>query len=686
MKRYFAALFFAAGMWLAAAHAADEGISMNFSNADITMVVKYISEMTGKNFIVDAKVQGKVTILSPRKVSREEAYKVFESILEVYGYAAVPSGGVIKIVPIAQARLMGGTGARGGALSAEMRDSMITQLIPLKYVGADNMVNALRPLIPPTSYIAAYAQSNTLIIVDMESNLKRLGDIVERLDVEGREAAMTVLPLKYASAKDIAAKINNLLGKGQPGVPVPAGQEPQTIIADERLNALIVLGNEFFAGKVKRLTAQLDVESPPGRHEVNVIYLNNASAEDLAKVVNQILQSEKKAAPPPGQPPGQETVFVTPDKATNALIITGSPEQFLSVKRVIDRLDIPRKQVFVEALIFEVQADKASKFGVEWRTTSDFNKSGVQGIGGTNFGNINGVAQNPVTGMAGQGLVVGVVDGVVNFGGQTYANVGALVHALRTDTDVNILSTPNILTTDNEEAEIFVGSNVPFVKSTAQTTGATPIENIERQDIGITLKVKPQISESDFVKLHIFQEISSIAPTQLDKAKDIITFKRNAKTVVVVHDQQNVVIGGLMQENIQDVENKVPLLGDIPLLGWLFKSKSKQRTKTNLMIFLTPHIIKTVAEMERITTTRQKRMESTESPLLEEKRELDKMRNEINTVPAPVETPPAPDTEAPRTELLPRAPEPAASNNVTPAAEQTLFSPLKATHTNVKRF
>lgn len=632
MKRSLAALFFAAGMWLATAHAADEGISMNFSNADITMVVKYISEMTGKNFIVDAKVQGKVTILSPRKVSKEEAYKVFESILEVYGYAAVQAGGVIKIVPIAQARLMGGTSTHSGELSPDMRDNMVTQLIPLKYVGAENMVNTLRPLIPPTSYIASYAQSNTLIIVDMESNIHRLGDIVGRLDVEGREAAMTVLQLKHASAKDVTVKINSLLGKGPGTPPTPPGQEPQAVIADDRLNALIILGNEFFANKVKRLAEQLDVESPPGRHEINVIYLNNASSEDMAKVVNQILQAEKKAGVP-GQPPGQETVFVTADKATNSLIVTGSPEQFITVKQVIDKLDIPRKQVFVEALIFEVQADKSSKFGVEWRTTTDVNQPGVQGIGGTNFGHINTVAENPITGMAGQGMVVGVVDGTINFGGKTFANIGALMTALRTDTDVNILSTPNILTTDNEEAEIFVGSNVPFVKSTAQTTGATPIENIERQDIGITLKVKPQISESDFVKLNIFQEISSIAPTQLDKAKDIITFKRTAKTVVVVHDTQNVVIGGLMQENIQEVENKVPLLGDIPLLGWLFKNKSKQRAKTNLMIFLTPHIIKTVSDMERITSARQQRMENTQSPLLEEKHKMDKMRDAVNTNP-----------------------------------------------------
>lgn len=655
------------------AHAAEDAVSMNFANADITMVIKYISEMTGKNFIVDSKVQGKVTILSPRKVSKAEAFKVFESILAVYGFSAVTSGDVTKIVPTAEARVLGGTGARAADLSPEQRDHMITQLIPLRFVSADNMVNALRPLIPPTSYIAAYTQSNTIIVVDMESNLKRIFDIVQRLDVEGRETNISVIPLKHASAKDLAAKIQTISGRPATPQPMPPGQEQAAVMADDRLNAIIVLGNELFQNRVKNLVAQLDVESPPGRQEINVVYLNFANADDLAKVVNQILAAEKKPVQP-GQP-GQESVFVTADKVTNSLIVTASPEQFVNIKNVIDKLDIRRKQVFVEVLIFEIQANKATQFGVEWRTTQDFSTPGAKAMGGTDFGSMSGVTSNPLTGGANQGLVIGVVDGVVNFGGKSYANVGGLVHALRTDTDVNILSTPNLLTTDNEEAEIFVGSNVPFVKSTAQTTGATPIENIERQDIGITLRVKPQINENDYVRLNLFQEISSISPAQLDKAKDIITNKRTAKTVLLVRDNQNIVIGGLIQDDVQDIESKVPLLGDLPLIGWLFKSISKKRVKTNLLIFLTPHIIHTADDMDLISGERRKRMDNSHAPLIEEQKEEERLKKEQELKNQQKDKKGGPSADG---NNAPAPAMPAAAPSATESAqgvERTLFSP-----------
>ncbi|MBI5179340.1 MAG: type II secretion system secretin GspD [Nitrospinae bacterium] len=644
------------------ARSADEGtISMNFANADITMVIKYISEMTGRNFVVNDKVQGKVTILSPKKVTRDEAYKVFESILSVYGFSAVPSGNVVKIVPVNDARQLGGT--MGALLTGEMRDQMITQLIPLKFVTADNMVNALRPLIPPTSYIASYQQSNTLIIVDLASNLERINTIIGKLDVEGRETGITVAQLKHASARDIAAKITNVTGKD----PARGGAvDPNAnVLPDDRLNAIIIVGNELYTNKVKNIIGQLDIESPPGRQEINVVYLSNANAEDLAKVVNQILQAEQKKTLQ--GPQAQEAVFVTADKPTNAIIVTASPEQFVNVKRVIEKLDIPRRQVFVEALIFEVREDKAKKFGVEWRTTSNFNQGGVQGIGGTNFGTINQVAANPITGMAGAGMVVGVVDGTIDVGGTQYANVGGLISALQTDTDVNILSTPNILTTDNEEAKIFVGQNVPFLKSSAQTTGGTPVVNVDRQDIGTVMKITPQINENNQVRLKIYQETSSISPTQLDKAQDIITFKRTAETVVVVRDKQNIIIGGLISENLQDVENKVPLLGSIPLLGWLFKSKSKSVVKTNLLIFLTPHIINNVEDMKRVTDSKLGMMDKLSGPEMKEK-----IKERAPTPPAPEQKsedkkpemaqPPAPELSAPvekQPEMAPLPAEPA---------------------------
>ncbi len=597
--------------------AEDEGtISMNFSNADIMVVIKYISEMTGKNFVVNDKVVGKVTILSPKKVTKGEAYKVFESILSVYGFTAVPSGSAIKIVPTTEARQLGGTLEGSGGLSGEMRDQMVTQLIPLKYISADNMVNALRPLIAPTSYIASYQQSNTIIVVDLASNLERIASIISKLDVEGKEAKIIVLQLKHAVAKDIAAKVNSVMGK-DPAKPVAQSDQSFTILADERLNALIVLGNDLSLNKVKTMISQLDIESPPGRQEVNVVYLSNANAEDLSKVVNQIVAADQKKANPQT---AQDAVFVTADKATNAVIVTASPEQFVYVRAIVQKLDIPRRQVFVEALIFEVRADHGKKFGIEWRSTQDYNNGGKQVIGGTDFGNISNMAANPIAGAAGAGMVVGVVEGTIKVGDKSYANIGGLLQALQTDSNVNILSTPNILTTDNEEAKIFVGENVPFLKSTAQTTGGTPIVSVDRQDIGTTMKLTPQINENKFVRLKIFQETSSISPTQLAKAQDIITFKRTAETVVVVKDNQNIIIGGLISEDLQEIENKVPFFGDLPGIGWLFKSKSKSMVKTNLLIFLTPHIINTVEDMKNITDKKMKLMEQLEDDDQKEKK------------------------------------------------------------------
>ncbi len=588
-----------------------EKISMDFVNVDIGVVIKYISELTGKNFIIDEKVSGKVTIISPKKVTINEAYMVFESILETYGYITVPAGKVIKIVPIAEGRQKPSEVKIGGKPSRELRDRLVTQLIPLRYIAAQNLVSILRPLIPTTSYVAAYAPTNTIILVDIDSNRGRILSIIKQLDRESIESTITVFHLKYASARDLAQKIDSILNPAKTGRrgAAKSGTRSNTI-ADERMNALIVVGNELYLNKVTSLVRQLDVEAPPGRQEINVVYLKHAEAEELAKVLNQLAAAVKQrtAAAKTGRgSASKEKIQVTADKATNSLLITASPEDFITMETVIAKLDIARRQVFVEALIFEIRMDKTSKFGVEFRTTSNFTKSGIRGIGGTNFGSINNTAANPFN--TENGLVLGVVDGIINFGGKDFLNIGGLVQALETEQGVNILSTPNLLTTDNEEAEMFVGETVPFVTSSAQTTGATPITNIKREDVGITLKIKPQINANDFVRLKIYQEISSISQTQLEKASDIITFTRKAETTVTVKNNQNIIIGGLIKDDLQDSVSKVPLLGDIPVLGWLFKSRSKQKVKTNLLIFLTPHIIASPEDLDAITRSNQQKME-----------------------------------------------------------------------------
>jgi general secretion pathway protein D len=614
----------------------DDGLmSLDFSDVDIKQFIKAMSDVTGRNIVVDEQVKGKVTIISPKRVNPKEALKVFESTLGVYGYALVESGEVTKVVPAMEAKQMGPF--RGGA--SVLGDKVVTRLIPLKFAQGDMLISVIRPLLPVTSYITFHQETNTVIIVDYASNVEKLLGIIERLDVPGQEEVITVRRLTYAGAKEMADRINQLFSKGglskrnivspyQPGTssaPAPgpgsaAGMfvEPKSqteaqVIADERINAVVIVASKPMTEKLLGLVENLDQAAPAGQGRINVYYLKNADAEEMAKVLTNMVSGSQPPgqtrpvgmAPAPPMPPGmvgsmtlQGAITVTPDKATNSLVITASKEDFTTLKQVIEALDKRRRQVFVEALIMEITTDKQRQFGIEWRTTSDFTKKGLQGIGGTNFGNINAVAENPLN--APQGLAVGVVDGIISFGGKDFLNLGGLLHALQTETGVNILSTPNILTTDNEKAEIVVAQNVPFVTGQSQNTGGTTLTTIERRNIGITLRIKPQISESDAVKLSVYQEISSISPTQLDKAKDLITFTRSVDTTVVVSDGQNVVIGGLIRDDLNDVENKVPLLGDVPLLGWLFKYKSKQKQKTNLLVFLTPHIIHNDGDMADI--------------------------------------------------------------------------------------
>ncbi|HJM82115.1 MAG TPA: type II secretion system secretin GspD, partial [Nitrospinota bacterium] len=504
---------------------------------------------------------------------------------------------------------------------SEVGDRMTTRLIPLNYIMSDEMVNVLRPLIPVSSFITSYASTNTLILVDLASNADKIIGIIKQLDVAGHEEELTVMSLKYAGAKELAERLSKIFKgdkrstsrrKPTPGsrsslVPVNIAwsNTKARVIPDERVNALIVMATKFQTKRIRSLVKKLDIRPPAGQGKINVYYLKNADAEKLSKVLNQLTG---KVVPISKKPTGnrnpssinlQSEVFVTPDKASNSLVIAASREDYSTIREVIEKLDKRRKQVFVEALIMEITTDKSREFGVEWRATADFNDGSIVGIGGTNFGNINKVAENPFD--APPGITIGVVDGIINFGGQNYLNIGALLYALQKESGINILSTPNLLTTDNEEAEIVVAQNVPFITGQSQNTGGTTLTTIERKNIGITLKIKPQISASDTVKLDVFQEISSISPTQIDKAQDLITFTRSVKTTVTVNNKQNIVIGGLIRDDFNEIESKVPFFGDIPGLGWLFKNQSKQKQKTNLLIFLTPHIINSSDDIKHIT-------------------------------------------------------------------------------------
>ncbi len=515
--------------------AGDDFITLNFTNIDIAALVKVMSELMRRNFILDERVTGKVTLMTPTKISPGEAYQVFLAALEMKGFTAVEDGRITRIIPSATARQSGLKVFKEGDYDGQ---GFVTKLIRLAYVNPNEVVRTLTSLVSKDGSMISYPATNSLIVTDSTLNIK---------------------------------KIESLIGA-------------------------------------------LDMPASEGKGKINVYYLKNANSDDLAKVMSALVS--RLPVPPAGggaAPAGPSTILegqvtITSDKTTNSLIIVASPGDYETVRDVIQKLDIRRRQVYVEAAIIEMSLTKQRELGLELQGVN-YNlqdKTKISGIGGTNFGNIGNAIVNGPAGLANlNGLTVGAVKGTFTFKGVEYLSVGALLHALQTDGDVNVLSTPNILTTDNQKAEIMVGENVPFVTGQSQsaTTGGQLLTSIDRRDVGITLKLTPQITSDDSVKLDIYQEISAITATAGLNPNVVgpSTSKRSASTTVVVKDRQTMVIGGLIRDNVTSSTSKVPLLGDIPLLGWLFKSKTSRIEKTNLMIFITPYIIKNENEAADIT-------------------------------------------------------------------------------------
>lgn len=626
-------------MWLAlsigqAWAAGADVVTLNFVNADIEGVVKALSEMTGKNFVLDPRVKGTINIVSAKPVTKALAYDVFLSALRLQGYAAVEDRGIVKIVPESDAKLhqspmLGPQDKTRGA-----GDRIETQVFTLKYESALQLVPILRPLIAPNNTITAYQNSNTLIITDYASNLQRLEKIIVAID-QPSSTDPIMIPLQYASALDVAQTVNRLFAEAAQAQGSPGADPTQRLIvvADTRSNSLLARssGDPSRLGRLRQFVAMLDSPTSAGGN-IHVIYLKNAEAVKLAETLRAIHQGEAGSAAPrsamtpttplgssaaasmsaPISPQGQTSAassgIIQADAATNSLIITAPDAIYNNLRAVVDRLDMRRAQVYVEALIAEITADKAAEFGIQWQDLNGLNKSGSQAFGGTNFGtsgqNILGIAQNPLT--AGQGLNIGVLKGQVSIGGVNILNLGLLVRALETDANANILSTPTLLTLDNEEARIVIGQNVPFITGqyavSAAATTPTPFQTIERRDVGLTLRLKPQISEGGTVRLQIYQEVSSILDN--NNPAGVITNKRSVESNVLVDDGQIIVLGGLMQDSVSDGVDKVPLLGDIPVLGGLFKYSTKKRSKTNLMVFLRPTVLRNAQSAEALTSGR----------------------------------------------------------------------------------
>lgn len=588
----------------------------NFQEADIQAVVKTVSQITGKNFLIDPRVKGKLTIISTQPVSKNAIYQIFLAALKAQGYAAVSSAsGFIKLVPLGDAKqnaeVTTGVAPRPG-------EQTITHVITIQHGSAAQIVPLLRPLMAPTSQISVYPPTNTLIITDYADNIRNLIQIIDNLDQEGG-GEIAIIPLKYASALDIADVIVRLYpnvsqSAGGPSIPMAGVGEADrvTIMPDPRTNSLLVRAeNQGTVNDLRALVERLDVPAKGGGN-TRVVYLRNADATKLAEILRGLLAGEahaQTATAVPGRPagatPAAETSTIQADAATNSLIISAPDAVFNNLRAVIEKLDVRRAQVYIEALIAEVTTDKASQFGIQWAAGGGAGSGVVGGV--TNFTNsatpLAATAASPATALgAAGGLTLAYLGKKITLSnGQTVRSLGALATALEETSITNILSTPNILTMDNEEAKIVVGQNVPFVTGSyaqsATTTGGaattvSPFQTIERQDVGLTLKIKPQISEGGTIKLKISQETSSIATATGVTASDLITNKRTLDTTVLVDDGNIIVLGGLIEDSISGDTQEVPYLGRIPLLGWLFKYHTNHKTKTNLMVFLRPVIVR----------------------------------------------------------------------------------------------
>lgn len=591
---------------LSARAAPEEKVSLNFVNADIEEVVRAVSHITGKNFLMDPRVKGTINIVSATPIPASLAYDTLLSALRMQGFAAVESGGVTKVMPEADAKLHLSS---NDAMSSG--DKLVTRVYMLKHESAVQLVPVLRPLIAPNNIVVAYPNNNALVVTDYAGNLKRIEQIIASIDQPSVEGPV-VIPVKYSSALDLAATINRLM---QDGSVVASGSTDSsqrfTLVADSRSNSLLLrTDSPARVVRVRDLVAKLDVAgSAPGN--MHVVYLKNAEAAKIAQTLRSVVSGDTSAAPAPGGLQGGAATgsgIIQADAASNALIITASDAIYNNLRAVVEMLDVRRAQVFVEALIAEVTADKVAEFGIQWQTLNGVNKGGVNVIGGTNFGttgNIIGAASN--IGTVGQGLNVGVVSGSTNIPGLgDVLNLSALAKFLETDNNANILSTPNLLTLDNEEAKIIIGKNVPFITgSYAQTSSATtasPFQTIERKDVGLTLRIKPQISEGGTVKMQVYQEVSSVQ--DLTNAAGVITNKRSLESVVLVDEGQIVVLGGLIQDSVSMGEDKVPLLGDIPWLGNFFRHETRRSSKTNLMIFIRPYVLRTASAPNGLTQDR----------------------------------------------------------------------------------
>jgi general secretion pathway protein D len=564
-----------------------QDVTLNLRDVDIRTLIDTVSKATGINFVVDPRVRGNVTVVSSTPMDRDALYQVFLSVLEVYGYAAVPAGPVVKIVPSINARQTLQLHGKGEAL--------ITRVIRANTVPVLQLLPLLRPLLPPQAVLSAYPPGNDLIVTDRADNVERIVRLVRQLD-NPANGEISIVQLKHASAEQVARTLNALVGATGGGE--PGGLTLARVVADARSNSILIGGDPAAQARMRALIQQLDIPLPAAGNS-QVVFLRYAKAEDLAKLLRQVVQNQQQSEGK-GKGAPQSPVNVQADVTNNALILTGPPDKVRDLRALVRQLDVRPKEVLIDAIIAEVSGDLSKQLGAQIAVLPNSNShQGPAAV--SNF--TNGAL--PLTTVAGGSTAIAQAlatsPGILlGFGSNRagHNRYGLLLNALQSNSLTNILSTPSLLTLDNKEAEIVVGQQVPFVTGSYSTTlnqggggvVSSPFQTIERKDVGLTLKVTPQINEGNSVRLKLDLTVSSIAPS-VSGAADLITNKREVKTVVITDNDSIVVLGGLIQDTYTDSVQRVPLLGSIPLLGHLFRSTSRQRQKQNLMIFLHPVIV-----------------------------------------------------------------------------------------------
>ncbi|TNF57994.1 MAG: type II secretion system protein GspD [Burkholderiales bacterium] len=622
--------------------ASSEPVVLNFVGAEIEAVARTMATITGRNVVVDPRVRGTINLATERPVPPQAALNQFAAVLRLQGFSLVDTGGLYKIVPEADAKLQGQVVNAGSVDRLQTSNQIVTQIFRLNHESASSLVPVLRPLIGPNNTINVSPGNNSLIITDYADNLQRIGRIIAALDISGA-TDVEIIPVQHGVAADLADLVNKLMEGGgtraAPGAPGAADASYRTtVLAEPRSNSLVIRSaNPARQALARSLVAQLDRPTSDRQSgNIHVVYLKNADAVSLATTLRAALAAETgtsgaggaasapvvRAASPTGAAAGATAATapvaasaapstggqIQADPATNSLIITAPEPVYRQLRAVIDQLDARRAQVYVESLIAEVNADKAAEFGIQWQGPIGSAGDSAIGLLGTNFG---AGGNNIINLAAGQGSVApgaGLNVGIAGRANGVYF-LGFLARFLQQNGQGNILSTPNLLTLDNEEAKIVIGQNVPFVTGQFTNTGGTdgavnPFQTIERKDVGLTLRVKPQISENGTIKMTLYQEVSSVQASSLNSPSGLITNKRTIESTVLVNDGEIVVLGGLLQDEYAGNEDKVPGLGDIPVLGNLFRSESRSRRKTNLMVFLRPVVLRDNRESHSLSLDR----------------------------------------------------------------------------------